>query len=61
MQTQLPFYPVSTKLINATLGFREQDGFVYYLHNGNPIFCHGKDDLSSRPGHFSPSLSQNRA
>ena len=46
MQTQLPFFPSSTKLINSTVGFREQDGIVYYLHNGNPIYCHGKDDLN---------------
>lgn len=47
MQTQLPFFPDSTTLINSTLGFREQDDFVYYLHNGNPIYCHSKDDLNS--------------
>jgi hypothetical protein len=34
-------------LINSTLGFSEQDGFVYYLHNGNPIYCHAKDDRNS--------------
>jgi len=44
MQTQLPFFPSDTKLINATVGFREQDDTVYYLHNGNPIYCHGKHD-----------------
>lgn len=44
MQMQLPFFPTNTKLINSTVGFREQDGTVYYLHNGNPIFCHSKDD-----------------
>lgn len=47
MQTQLPFFPSSTKLINATLGYREEDGFIYYLHNGNPVFCHRKDDQNS--------------
>ena len=44
MQMQLPFFLTDTKLINSTLGFREQDGIVYYLHNGNPIFCHCKED-----------------
>ena len=44
MQMHLPFFPTNTKLINDTLGFREQDGTVYYLHNGNPIFCHSKDE-----------------
>lgn len=47
MQTQLPFFPESTRLINLTLGFREQDNFIYYLHNGNPIYCHAKDDKNS--------------
>ncbi|MDR0437077.1 MAG: hypothetical protein LBH22_02105 [Bacteroidales bacterium] len=44
MQTQLPFFPIETKLINDTVGFREQDGTVYYLHNGNPIYCHSQED-----------------
>jgi biotin operon repressor len=47
MQTQIPIFPEETKLINSTLGFREQDGFVYYLHNGNPIYCHSKQDRNS--------------
>lgn len=46
MQMQLPLFPRDTKLINDTLGFREQDGTVYYLHNGSPIYCHTKDNLS---------------
>ncbi|GHT62340.1 hypothetical protein AGMMS50239_15400 [Bacteroidia bacterium] len=44
MQLQLPFFPKNTKLINNSLGIREQDDFVYYLHNGNPIYCHSKED-----------------
>jgi hypothetical protein len=44
MQTQLPLFPSNTKLINDSVGFREQDGTVYYLHNGNPVYCHAKDD-----------------
>jgi hypothetical protein len=44
MQTQLPFFPTHTKLINDSVGFREHDGTVFYLHNGNPIYCHAKDD-----------------
>jgi DNA-binding transcriptional ArsR family regulator len=47
MQTQLPFFPVNTKLINDSVGFREQDGTVYYLHNGNPVYCHAKEDRNS--------------
>jgi biotin operon repressor len=44
MQTQFPFFPSDTKLINATVGFREYDGTVFYLHNGNPIYCHCATD-----------------
>lgn len=47
MQTQLPLFPSDTKLINDSVGFREQDDTVYYLHNGNPIYCHSKDDHNS--------------
>ena len=47
MQRQLPFFPSDTKLINSTLGFRSQDDYVYYLHNGNPIYCHRADDHNS--------------
>ncbi|MCK9327818.1 MAG: hypothetical protein M0P69_20145 [Bacteroidales bacterium] len=47
MQTQLPFFPESTRLINLTLGVREQEGYIYYLHNGNPIYCHAKQDINS--------------
>lgn len=47
MQMQLPIFPESTKLINACLGFYEMDDFVYYLHNGSPIFCHDKNDINS--------------
>lgn len=44
---QLPIFPGSTTLINASVGFFEKDDFVYYLHNGSPIYCHEKNDLNS--------------
>jgi biotin operon repressor len=47
MQMQFPFFPASTKLINPTLGFYENEGLVYYLHNGSPIFCHKKEDITA--------------
>ena len=47
MQFKLPLFPGDTKLINDFVGFREQDGFVYYLHSGSPVYCHKKDDKSS--------------
>lgn len=46
MQMQLPIFPTSTKLINSSVGFFEKDDFVYYLHNGSPIYCHDKNDLN---------------
>jgi transposase len=47
MQMQLPIFPKETKLINACVGVFERDDFVYYLHNGSPVFCHKKDDLNN--------------
>ena len=47
MQMQMPFFPSLTKLVNANLGFYELDDFVYYLHNGSPIYCHHKESVSS--------------
>lgn len=47
MQMQLPFFPTSVKPINPTLGFFKDDGVVFYLHNGSPIFCHSEGDLNS--------------
>jgi transposase len=47
MQTQLPLFSPETKLINMTLGYMEHDGFRYYLHNGNPIYCHALSDKNS--------------
>jgi biotin operon repressor len=44
MQTALPFFPSNTKLINATVGFREKDGIVHYFQYGKPIYCHDKND-----------------
>ena len=44
MQLQLPFFPEQTKYINSTLGLFEKEGFVYYLHNGSPVYCHKKED-----------------
>ena len=47
MQFKLPLFPSDTKLINDYLGFREQDGFVYYIHSGSPIYCHKIEDKNS--------------
>jgi hypothetical protein len=47
MQRQLPFFLGETKLINHSLGYFEKEAFVYYLHNGNPIYCHSMSDKNS--------------
>jgi len=44
---QLPIFPPTTKLINESVGVFEKEDFVYYLHNGSPIYCHGKGDLNN--------------
>lgn len=44
-QLLLPIFPYDTQMITLTLGVREQNGTVYYLHSGMPIFSHAKGDL----------------
>jgi len=44
MQLQMPFFPSKTRCFNHTTGVFEKDDFVFYLHNGLPIFCHHKND-----------------
>jgi hypothetical protein len=45
-QLLLPIFPIDTRMITLTLGVREYDGTVYYLHSGVPIFSHLSDDLT---------------
>lgn len=45
MQTQLPFFPSSTRLFNSNCGVFEDEGEVFYLYNGHPIYYHAKSDL----------------
>ena len=42
----LPIFPSDTRMITLTLGVREQEGTVYYLHSGMPIFSHESGDLT---------------
>ena len=44
-QLLLPIFPHDTCMITLTLGVREQDSFVFYLHSGMPIFSHEKGDI----------------
>ena len=45
-QLLLPLFPTDTQMITLTLGVREFDGTVYYLHSGVPIFSHEAGDLN---------------
>jgi len=47
MQIQLPFFPASVKHFNPHVGVFRQDDFVYYMHNGSPLFCHDTNDRNS--------------
>lgn len=44
---QLPIFPETTKLINSSVGVFKNDDFVFYLHNGSPVFCHQVDNISN--------------
>ncbi len=47
MQMQLPIFPRQTKLISASWGLLEKDDMVYYLHNGDPVYTHHKNDINT--------------
>jgi len=44
MQQILPIFPTETKMVNYQVGFHEIDGFIHYLVNGMPVYCHEKED-----------------
>lgn len=45
-QLLLPIFPQDSRMITLSLGFREKDGTVYYLHSGVPIFSHQTGDMT---------------
>jgi hypothetical protein len=45
-QLLLPIFPKDTRMITMTLGVREHDGTVFYLHSGMPIYSHVAGDLN---------------
>ena len=47
MDLENMFTPETSKQINAFLSQYEKDSHIYYLHKGNPIYCHGKEDHNS--------------
>jgi biotin operon repressor len=38
------FLPEMSKRINSSLCSFEKDDHIYYIHKGNPIYCHRSDD-----------------
>lgn len=45
-QLLLPIFPENTELITPILGVYKDDGQVYYLLSGMPIYDHHEDDLT---------------
>ena len=43
-QLLLPLFPHGTQLLSPSLGVHEQDGTLYYLLSGLPIYSHSKTD-----------------
>ncbi len=45
-QLLLPIFPHATEYLTPTLGVFRKEDFVYYIHNGVPIFSHSASDLN---------------
>lgn len=45
-QLLLPLFPADTKMITPVLGVRKQDGTIYYLLSGMPIYSHLEGELN---------------
>ncbi len=45
-QLLIPLFPADCRMITPTLGVREMNGTVFYLHSGVPIFSHESDDMN---------------
>ena len=45
-QLLLPIFPVATEYLTSTLGVYRNEDFVYYMHNGVPIFSHSSSDMN---------------
>lgn len=44
---QLPLFPENTELLSPSWGVKKEADFIYYLHNGSPVYTHHKDDLNT--------------
>lgn len=45
-QLLLPIFPADTRMITSSLGVRTQEGTVFYLLSGMPIYSHPAVDLN---------------
>lgn len=46
-QMLLPIFPPGLNPISEHVGFKEEDGRIYYFHGMLPVFSHAKEDLAS--------------
>jgi transposase len=46
-QMLLPIFPPGLNHISEHVGFKEEDGRIYYFHGMLPVFSHAKEDLAS--------------
>jgi hypothetical protein len=46
-QTQLPFFPEDSTLINSYVGFQKKNGVVSYFNGSMPIYQHPEKDYAS--------------
>lgn len=47
MQLTLPIFPDDIKMINFRVGLKKENDFVYYMLNGQSIYCHSEQDRNS--------------
>ncbi len=46
-QLLLPIFPPGHRLINNQIGFKKEEGKIYYFHGLLPVFSHEEEDIES--------------
>lgn len=46
-QLFFPIFPPGMTLINSNLGFKKENGKIYYFCGNMPVFCHDENDQAS--------------
>jgi len=46
-QLHFPFFPAGMTHITPNIGFKKEDGKIFYFYGGMPVFSHGEDDYDS--------------